>query len=79
MNKAQRTVLFISALVIVAMCSVPPCSGYANATPRWISVWHMYWYGTEHIAISLLLTQIVIVCTLTTLLTLAFKSPAKAG
>lgn len=77
MNKAQRTVLFTAVLAILAMCAVPPCSGYSNAVPRWISVWHMYWHGMEHIAISLLLTQIAIVCTLATLLTLAFKSAPK--
>ena len=77
MNKAQRTVLFTAVVAILAMCAVPPCIGYANSPPNWISVWHMYWHGMERIAISLLLTQIAIVCTLATLLTLAFKSTPK--
>lgn len=78
MNKAQRTVLFTAVIAILAMCAVPPCSGYSNSsTPQWISIWHMYWHGMERIAISLLLTQIAIVCTLATLLTLAFKSAPK--
>lgn len=77
MNKSQRTVLFTAVIAILAMCAVPPVSGYNNARPEWVSVWHMYWWGTERIAISLLLTQIAIVCTLATLLTLAFKSAPK--
>ena len=77
MNTAQRAVLLTAVLAILAMCAVPPCSGYSNAAPQWISVWHMYWHGMERIAISLLLTQIAIVCTLATLLTLAFKSAPK--
>lgn len=78
MNKAQRAVLFLAVIAILAMCAVPPCSGYSNATPQWISIWHMYWHGTEHIAISLLLTEITITCIITTLLVLAMKSPPRA-
>lgn len=75
MNTAQRTVLFGTVLVIIAMCAFPPCKNYASI--EYISLWHMYWFGTRPILMSFLLGQIAIVLILTTLLTLAFKTKTR--
>lgn len=76
MNKAQRTVLFGAVVAILAMLCIPPTFG---SRPEWTSLWHMYWFGLDAIDTKMLFTQITILLILTTLLTLAFKTPPNHG
>lgn len=73
MNKAQRTVLLLAALVIVAMCAYPPVRSQYGGI-RYIGVWQLQWISYD-IQFSRILAQTAIIATLATLLTLAFKTP----
>lgn len=73
MNTAQRAVLFTAALAILAMCVWPPCRSGGDGF-RYINAWTVYWNYGASIAVSILIAQLAILLSLTTILVLAFKT-----
>lgn len=75
MNIPQRAILLLSAIALLSLVWMPPSTGYQGGV-EFLTLWQRQWVNPP-ILLPVLLTEIAVLLSLTTMLVLAFKPPPK--